>query len=30
VKPFKMRDDFAEEVKNDQFIKGMELKIQLP
>ncbi|MEI2282354.1 DUF4179 domain-containing protein [Paenibacillus polysaccharolyticus] len=30
VKPFKVKDDFAEEVKDDQFIKGMEMKIQLP
>lgn len=30
VKPFKVKDDFAEEVQDDQFIKGMEMKIQLP
>lgn len=30
VKPFKVKDDFAEMVKDDQFIKGMEIKIQLP
>jgi hypothetical protein len=30
VKPFKVKDDFAEVVKDDQFIKGMEIKIQLP
>ncbi|WP_145414773.1 DUF4179 domain-containing protein [Paenibacillus xylanexedens] len=30
VKPFKVKDDFAEEVQDDQFIKGIEMKIQLP
>ncbi|MGQ8874699.1 DUF4179 domain-containing protein [Paenibacillus sp. TSA_86.1] len=30
VKPFKVNGDFAEEVKDDQFIKGMEMKVQLP
>ncbi|KAJ3197807.1 DUF4179 domain-containing protein [Paenibacillus sp. FSL R5-0517] len=29
VKPFKIKDDFTEEVKDTQFIKGMEMKIQL-
>lgn len=29
VKPFEIKDDFAEEVKDTQFIKGMEMKIQL-
>lgn len=30
VKPFKVKDDFAEDIKDNQFIKGMEMKIQLP
>ncbi|MCF7758209.1 DUF4179 domain-containing protein [Paenibacillus xylanexedens] len=29
VKPFEIKDDFAEEVKDKQFIKGMEMKIQI-
>jgi hypothetical protein len=29
VKPFEIKGDFSEEVKDNQFIKGMEMKIQL-
>ncbi|MFS0873779.1 DUF4179 domain-containing protein [Paenibacillus xylanilyticus] len=29
VKPFEIEDDFAEEIKDTQFIKGMEMKIEL-
>ncbi|TYP79126.1 DUF4179 domain-containing protein [Paenibacillus methanolicus] len=30
VKPFKIEDDFAEEVKESQYLKGLEVKIELP
>lgn len=30
IKPFVYQDDFSEKVQEDQFIKGLELKIELP
>ncbi|KQL43609.1 hypothetical protein AN963_29690 [Brevibacillus choshinensis] len=30
IKPFVYQDDFSEKVRDDQFVKGLELKMELP